>query len=323
MFKSIKRRTLIAVALSIASQFVIAQAYPTKYVQLVTAFPPGSGVDFAARIMAERLTKALGQPFVVVNKPGGGGTVASAAVASALPDGYTLLVNSAAHSLYPALYPELKFDAARDLTGVASIAEVELVLVSSPAKGWRSVNDLLAYAKARPGSLTYGSAGYGTTSQMSFERLANAAQITRLHVPFKGTPEAVNEVLGGRVDAVYAVLSSTLALIKSQQLVALSVAGRKRSASLPNVPTSLEAGIADSNYASWIGLLAPSATPQAIVDRLNKEVVAALNTADVSEKLLNVGEVPLPQSTAQFNSQISAEFLSNAKLVKTIGSKPQ
>ncbi|CAN5491708.1 tripartite tricarboxylate transporter substrate binding protein [soil metagenome] len=318
MIKAATLKGVLAACVALTSHSAFAQAYPTKSVQLVTAFSAGSGVDFAARTVAERLSASLGQPFVVVNKPGAAGTVAASMVVNSPADGYTLLVTSAAMTLYPAMYPDLKFDTTKDLVSVASVVDTELVLVASPGKGWRTLGDMLAYARSKPGELTYGSAGVGTTTHMSFERLASAARFTGLHIPFKGTPEAVSEVLGGRVDAVYAVMSSALSLIKANQLVPLAIANRKRSAQLPNVPTTLEAGVPDSDYSSWTAVLAPAATPPAIVERLHTEINAILNAPDTAKKLLDGGLVPLPLTTDQFATQMRADFASNSKLAKSI-----
>jgi len=324
-----KRSTFVRAALGLGAGAALARpawaqgAYPNRPVQLVSAFPAGSGVDFCARMMAQKLSVTLGQPFVVVNKPGAGGSLATAFVAAAPADGYTLLANSAAITLYPALYPDAKFDAVRDLTAVAPVVDTELVLIAAPSKGWRTLNEFLEYARSKPGTVTYGSSGIGSTTQMAFERLALAAKISGVHIPFKGTPEAMNEVVTGRVDVTYGILNSSVPMIKSKQITPLAIAGRKRSALLPDVPTTLEAGLPESDYSTWTAIFAPSATPRAIVERLNQEVLAALADKDIADKLLNAGLVPLPGTTAQFATQLRNDFAGNTRLVKAVGIKPQ
>ncbi len=317
MITSFVYRAFIALLLSFGSTLAWSQAYPSKPIQLITAFPPATGTDFAARIMAEKLTTTLGQQVTVVNRPGAGGSLAAGLVAAAPADGYTLLFNSSAQTLYPTMYPTLKFDAARDFVGVASVAEVELVLVTSSAKGWSSLADMVASGKAKPGSVTFGSAGVGTSTHLSFERLASAARINALHVPFKGGSEALTEVIGGRVDLLFtSIIGSVTGPIKAKQLVALAITNRKRSSALPDVPTTLEAGFPDSDFTPWVGMLAASATPRAIVERLNQASVTILSDPDTVERMMKAGLVPMPQSTAQFNTQINAEFINNAKLMK-------
>jgi len=315
----LKSGTGAAIACALPSAW--AQAFPNRPIQIVSAFPPGSGTDFVARLVGERLAAALGQPVVVSNRPGAGGTIAAAFVASSPPDGHTLLANSSAHTLYPSLYPDVKVDVTRETIGVAGLTEIDQVLVTAPSRGWRTLQDFLAFARSAPQPVTFSSGGHGTASHMGFERLASAAQLKRLHIPFKGTPEAVTEVAAGRVDVTYGNMSSALALLNANQLVALSISGRRRSAVLPDVPTSLEAGIADSDYTAWNGLFAPGATPRPIVERLNQEVVKALAVADVNDRLRKASQVPVAMSVDQFNAQLRAEYANNAALVKAANIK--
>jgi len=311
-------RLLISLFMSLAACVAGAQQYPTRPVQVMVPFPAGTGTDLAARVFAERLSQSMGQQFVVVNRPGAGGSIGAGMVAAAAPDGYTLLVNSSAQTLYPSLQPDLKFDPAKDLVAVASLVDTDLILVASPSKGWKTLADMLAYAKANPGKLTYASAGVGTSTQMAFAKLVSAAGIQALHVPFKGTNEGVAEVVSGRVDAIFGVGSSALQLVKANQLVALAIANAKRSRVLPDVPTTVEAGVPDSTYPSWTGMLAPKGTPRAIIEKLNEEVVVLQKNPDVVQRLVSGGLAPLSQSSAQFQAQMESEFISNAKLVKSM-----
>jgi len=313
----------LAAAFALVSPLAMAQQYPTKPVRVLVSFPPGSGVDVAARIMSEKLSAAMGQPFVVENRAGGAGTVAAAAVAVAPADGYTLLVNTSSHTLYPSLYSSLSFDPAKDLVGVAPIAELPLVLVTSPEKKWQSLKDLFDYAKANPGKFNYGSAGVGTTSHIALERVRHSAGVTGVHIPFKGTPEALAEVMGGRIDATYTQISTAIPLVKDNKLRALAVGGRARSPALPDVPTTTELGFADSAFTGWVGILAPARTPRAIVERLNQEALKALASPDVLERLAKAGQDPMPMNLARFEAQIKAEFEAYPALIKAAGVKPQ
>jgi tripartite-type tricarboxylate transporter receptor subunit TctC len=313
----------LAAGVALAATIAAAQQYPTRPVKMIVPFSPGSGVDVPARIAAEKLSQALGQSFVVENRTGAGGTIASAFVASAAPDGYTLLVNSSAHTLYPSLYNSLSFDPAKDLVPVVTIAEVPLLMVVSPEKGWRSLKDLVAYAKANPGALTYGSAGVATTTHVSFERLRASAQFTGVHVPFKGTPEAITEVIAGRIDVTYTTVFAATPGIRSNKLVPIALAGRKHSALLPDVPTSVEAGFPDSDYTVWVGILAPAQTPRPIMARLSDEMMKALATAETGERIAKAGLEPLALPIEQFQAATRAEFASNQVLVKAAGIKPQ
>ncbi|HYF21291.1 MAG TPA: tripartite tricarboxylate transporter substrate-binding protein [Ramlibacter sp.] len=320
-----KRRQLIQLGMAAAACGgpAWANTWPTRPVQLVCAFPPGSGVDFAARLLATRLASVLGQPFVVSNRAGAAGTVAAAHVAASPPDGYTLLVNSASHTLYPAMYSNLKFDAARDTVGIASICEVELILVTSPQKGLKSLQEVVEKFRKSSEELTFASAGHGSSTHIAFERLAHATGLRRVHIPFKGTPESVAEVVSGRVDLCYGVVASTLPLIKAGQLVPLAVSGKRRSATLPEVPTTEQAGYPESGYTSWIGLLGPTGTPPAVIERLSAEVGTALALPEISTRLLGAGQVPMIKTSGEFTAQLQGEYVSNAALIKAAGVKPQ
>jgi tripartite-type tricarboxylate transporter receptor subunit TctC len=300
-----------------------AQDYPTRPVRVVAAFTPGSGVDLAARLVAEKLSQVFKQPFVVENRVGAAGTIATAFVAAAPPDGHTLLVNASGYTMYMSLYRDLPFDTARDLIGVAPLAELPLVMVTSPAKNWRSVQEVIAYAKANPGALAYGTAGAASAVHIAIERLRNAAGFEGVHVPFKGTPEAVTEVLAGRIDVTFTQVFTALPGVRDGRLVPLALSGRKRSAALPNVPTTTEAGYADSDYTAWVGMMTSSRTPRAIVERLNQETVKALSTPEAIERITRAGQEPMPMTVEQFNAQINAELAANPALAKAAGIKLQ
>jgi tripartite-type tricarboxylate transporter receptor subunit TctC len=249
--------------------------------------------------------KRLGQPIVIENKPGAGGTIAAAQVARAEADGYTVLVHSSGHALNPAIYPNLPYDTQKDLTGITPLAQLPNVLVVSPQRGWKTVADLIAAAKARPGQLNYASAGIGSATHMNAEKFKLQAGIDAVHVPFKGTPEALSDVIGGRNDWFFAPLSSALPLIRDGKLMALAVSTPARSPSLPQVPTTVEAGVSGSDYIFWVGMLVASATPAAVQQRLHDEALKALAQPEVRERLSKLGADAMPMESAAKIAQAS------------------
>ena len=300
-----------------------AQTYPVKPIKFMVPFSAGSATDIVARLLGESLSKSLGQTIVIENRLGAGGTIAAAQVARSEPDGYTLLVHSSGHVLNPALYPNLGYDTQKDLTGITLLAALPNVLVVNPAKGWKTQAELVAAAKARPGQLNYASAGMGSATHMNAEVFRLQTGIDALHIPYKGTPDAMTNVIGGSNDWFFAPLASALPLIRDGKLQALSISTRTRSALLPNVPTSIEAGAAESDYTLWVGLLAPSATPAAVVKKLHDEVVRALASSDVKERLAKLGAEPLSMTPEAFNAAIRSEMESAARIAKAANLKAQ
>ena len=300
----------------------LAQTFPSKPIRFVVPFTPGSGTDIVARTLAESMSKSLGQAIIVENRPGAGGTIAAAAVAKAEADGHTILVPSSGHAVNPAIYPNLNYDTLKDLSGATPLAALANVLVVNPARGWKTVGDLIAAAKAAPGKLNYASAGSGSATHINAEKFKLQAGIDAVHIPFKGTPEAMTEVIGGRLDWFFAPMVSALPLITEGRLQALAVSTPKRSASLPNVPTTLEAGVAGSDYIFWVGLIVPSKTPREVVTRLHDEAVKALNSSEVKERLSKVGAEPFHLASDVFDSYIRAEMDAAAKIAKTANLKP-
>ena len=315
-------RICLSMGVLLCTSQVFAQAaYPNKPVRFFVPFTAGSGTDIVARTVADVMSKSLGQPVLIENRPGAGGTIAAAQVAKSEPDGYTILVHSSGHALNPSIYPNLPYDTVKDLFGVTPIAALPNVMVVSPARGWKSVSDVVAAAKAAPGQLNYASAGMGSATHLNAEKFKLQAGIDAVHVPFKGTPEALSDVIGGRNDWFFAPLSSALPLIKDGKLQALAVSTAQRSPTLPQVPTTLEAGVSGSDYVFWVGMLVPSATPTPIVKRLHDEVIKALALADVKDKLNRLGAEPMPMSPESFNAFIKTEMDSAAKIAKAAGLK--
>ena len=312
-----------ALALCVTQGSTWAQSWPAKSVRIVVPFTPGSGTDIMARIVSEKLTAQLGQPVVVENRPGAGGTIGAGLVAKAEPDGYTILVHSSSYTVTPSTYKDLPYDTLRDLTGVVPLGLLPNVLVIAPSKGIRSVKELVAAAKAKPGTMNAASAGMGSATHLNAERFRLGAGIQAVHVPFKGTPEALTEVIAGRVDYYFCPVNAVLPFLKEGKLLALAVGSTKRSLALPELPTTLEAGVANSDYNFWVGMFAPAKTPSDTVNRLYRETVKALNLPDVREKLARLGAEPMGYNPEQFNAYLRAEIASNAALVKAAGIKAQ
>jgi tripartite-type tricarboxylate transporter receptor subunit TctC len=316
-----KRAFLWAAALAVwvLPGTATAQSWPSKPVHVIVPFTAGSATDIMARTVAQRLSERLGQPFVIENRPGAGGTIAVASVARAEPDGYTLLVHSSSYTITPTTYPNTPYDTVRDLVGVTPLALLPQVLVISPAKGIDSVQALVRAAKAKPGSMNYASVGVGTATQLNAERFRLGAGIDAVHVPFKGSPEALTEIIAGRVDYYFCPVSAVLPLITEKTLLALGMGSSKRSAALPDLPTTLEAGVPDSDYNFWVGLFVPAKTPRDIVERLHQETAKALEVKSVKDSMAKLGAEPMLMRPEEFDAYIRYEIKSNAALVKAAG----
>ena len=317
-----KRVMTLAASLLLAGA-AWAQAYPNKPIKLIVPFTAGSATDIVARTVGEAMSRSLGQPVVIENKVGAGGTIAAAQVAKGEADGYTILVHSSAHALNPAIYPNLGYDTLKDLTGVATLAAIPNVLVAHPNKGWKTQADLIAAAKANPGKFNYASAGVGSGTHMNAEIFRLQAGIDALHVPYKGTPDAMNNVIGGSNDWFFAPLASALPLIKDGRLQALSVSTKSRASTLPDVPTSVEAGLPDSDYTLWVGMIVSSATPAAVVKKLNEEALKALASPELKERMAKLGADPFPMTPEAFNAYIRSEMDVAARIVKAANLKAQ
>lgn len=319
----VKLLKLLVAAIGMASSIASAQTpgYPNKIVHIIVPFSPGSATDIIARTIGDKLSTSLGQPVVVENRPGAGGTIGAGVVAASAPDGYTLLVQSSGHTVNPHMYTTLTYDTLRDFAGVTTLVNLPNVLVVAPSKGIKSVQELVAAAKAKPGQLNYASAGSGSATHMNAEKFRAAAGFDAVHIPYKGTPEAITEVIAGRVDYFFAPMVSGLPMIKDGKVLALAVGSAKRSSILPDVPTTVEAGVPGSDYNFWIGMLAPAKTPRDIITRLNEEVLKALQAPEVRERLAKLGAEPLPMSPEQFDAYIRDELAANARIVKAAGIK--
>ena len=313
-----------ALVLAVAAPQALAQAnYPDKPIRFIVPFTAGSGTDIVARTLGEALGRSLGQPIIVENRPGAGGTLGAAQVAKSVPDGYTLLVHSAGHVANASIYPSLPYDTLKDFSCVTTLASLPNVLIVSPAKGYKTLAELVDKARANPGTLNYGSAGMGSATHMNAEIFRRSAKFDAVHIPFKGTPEAMTETATGRIDYFFAPLSSAIPLIKDGRLQALAVGTAQRSSVLPNVPTTLEAGYPQSDYVFWVALLAPSGTPRAIVDRLNSEAAKALGAPEMKDKLATLGAESMVMASPACDAFFRAETARMADVVKAAGIKVQ
>jgi tripartite-type tricarboxylate transporter receptor subunit TctC len=300
-----------------------APTWPAETVRVVVPYGAGSATDIVPRVVFEQLARQLGQPIVVENRPGAGGTVGEGFVANATPDGYTLLVNSTAHTVAPALYHQLSYDPARDFAAVIPLGISPNVLVVSPAKGFNTVGDLVKAAAAKPQGLTLASVGVGSATYLSGERFCLNAGVKAVHVPFNGGAEAMAEVMAGRVDFFFGPVGLVLPLVQAGKLTALVVSGAERAPALPNVPTTREAGFADAEYPIWFGLFAPAKTPAAVLDTLHDQALNALQAGQVRDKLSALGVDPMVMTRADFAAYVEKQFSVNATLIKAAGLKSE
>jgi tripartite-type tricarboxylate transporter receptor subunit TctC len=317
---TIKRIT--AIALAMLCGLAHGQAnYPVKPVRMIVAFTAGSETDYLARIVSQKLSEHWGQQVVVENRPGAGGVLASGLVAAAPADGYTLLTHSMAHAIAPAVHAKLPYDTLRDFAAISQIAGVPNVLVVAPG-GVASVKELIALAKQRPGQLTFGSAGIGSGMHINGEQFRLAAQIETVHVAYKGGPEALTDLLGGRISYVFSPIGIALPLVKENKLRALGVTPDARSLALPDVPTIAEAGVPGFEFDTWYGIFAPGPTPRNIVKQISAEVARAVKLPDVQERFASRGAVPKPSTPEEFDRFVRSEMDKLAKVIKAAGVKP-
>lgn len=290
-------------------------AYPSQPVRLVVPFTPGSGTDVIARSLAEQLQSRLQDSVVVENRAGAGGTLGATFVATAKPDGHTVLLHSAAHVISPAIYPSLRYDTLKDFTPIAIVATLPNVLVVSPTSPYGTVADLVSDALARPEQTMYGSAGNGSATHMNAEKFRLAAEFDAIHVPYKGTPEMLTEIMAGRLDWGFAPLISAMTLLKAGKLRALAVGTPRRSAALPEVPTTTEAGYPESAYTFWVALFAPAATPPAVVSRLHDETGRIQQDAAFRARLFELGAEAASMSQADFTALVARDLKDAATIV--------
>jgi tripartite-type tricarboxylate transporter receptor subunit TctC len=306
---------ILALPLAASAQ----SAYPNKPIRVIVPFASGSTTDIIARAIADKMSQSMGQQLVIDNRGGASGTIGQAVVAQAAPDGYTIMVHSSSHTVSPHTFAKLPFDTLADFTPVTPISSTPNVLVISPSRNIKTLQELLAAARANPGKMNFASAGQGSATHLNAEKFKLAAKIEAQNIPFKGSAEAVTEVMSGRVDYYFSPIAPVIGQIRNGQLVALAVGSPRRAAALPNVPTTAEAGVPGSEFNFWIGMFAPAKTPAAIVNRLQEEVVKALATPEVKERFAALGADAWTLEPAQFDAYIREEVRSNAALVRAAG----
>jgi tripartite-type tricarboxylate transporter receptor subunit TctC len=312
------KAALLALVLFVAQ----AQAYPTKPVRVIVAFTPGGVTDIIARALMPKLADLWGQPVVLENRPGAGGSLAAQLVARSAADGHTLLVHSSGYSINAALQPKLPYDP-RDLVDVAPLASQAQVLVVNPASGIQSVADLIAAAKAKPGEVTYGSAGIGSGAHFNAEKFRIAAGIDVVHIPYKGGAEAINDTVAGRLAFTFNTVTLALPYIRDGRLRVLAVSSTQRSAILPAVPTVAESGVPGFEFTFWNGLWAPAGTPAPVVEKIARDLAQVVAMPDVRERLDRLGAEPMAMTPAEFMRFVRAETEAAERIVRVSGIKAQ
>jgi tripartite-type tricarboxylate transporter receptor subunit TctC len=306
----------LAVMAALFSAAAHAQSFPSKPITLIVPFPPGGTTDVLARSLGEKLSQAIGQPVIVESKPGAGATIGADYVAKARPDGYTLLMGAVHHTIATSVYKKLPYDFQKDLIPITTVAMVPNVLVVNASNPAKSVSELIAQAKAQPGSASYGSNGNGTAQHLIGTQFENLTGAKILHVPYKGSGPLTTDLLGGQITMSFDTITPVLPHIKGGKLRALAVTTATRSPSLPDVPTLDESGLKGFNIGTWFGVLAPAGTPKDIVARLNAEMVKVIQSAEFKKRMADIGADPIGNTPEQMGAQIRDETEKFAKLVK-------
>src|SRR5258706_4149259 len=313
---------LTGAALSIAAS-AAAQPYPNKPIRMVVPFTSGSASDILARLIAPKLLESWGQQVVVDDRPSAGGTVAGAIVAGATPDGHTLMLTSSGFAGAAALYAKLPYDTLKDFAGITQVASTPLLLVVAPNLGVKSVKELIALAQQKPGQINFGSSGIGSGTHFAGELFKLTARIEVVHVPYRGTPEALTDTMAGRVQFFLSPVLPSMALVKSGRVLALGVTTKDRLAMLPDVPTIAEAALPGFDYDGWYGLVAPARTPRVIINALSREVGRILRLPDVTEPIASHGATPRPTTPQQFERFVRDDIVLRSRVFKASGAKAE
>lgn len=316
----LNRRSFLAAVASVAASgwlpSAAADTYPTKSVTVVVAYPPGGQNDVAARLVTQPLAAFWNQPVVVENRAGAGGIIGAQMAAKSAPDGYTFLLAAINHTILTTLKPNMPYDLERDFVPVGMVAAFPIILVIDPSLPFKSVQDLIAYAKAKPNRLTYGSSGSGGGTHLAAELFCSMTGIKMLHVPYKGSTPAMTDLLGGHIHLMFADSPTALPQIKKGKLRALGISARQHSVLMPELPTMAEAGVPGYESNSWVGIVAPASTPEPIITKVNLDLVKSLNDPTVKTKLLDIGGEPMPGNAEQFGKFIHSETVKWAKIIK-------
>lgn len=314
------RNAIVALSIGLAST-ATAETWPSKPIRAYIPFGAGSATDVVPRTVFDALSVELGQPIIVENRGGAGGTLGVGAVVRAEPDGYSILANSSAHAIAPWIVPNVPYDTAKDLSGVLMIGQNANVMIVLPSKGWKTAQDFVAAAKAKPGSINYGSAGLGTATHISAERFRLAAGFEATHVPYKGGAEALTDLLGGRIDFYFCPISTALPHIRDGRVLALLVSTPTRASDLPNVPTPREAGFVNADTIIWYAVFMPAKTPRDIVEKFHAAAMKVLAAPAMKVKMKQLAVDPMPMTPAEIDKFVVNELASNEKLIKAAGIK--
>ena len=312
---------IVSLALVVAN--AAAQSWPARQVRVIVPFTAGSATDILARTVGQKLQETWGQPVVIENRPGAGGTIGAGVVAHVAPDGYTLLVHSAGYAVNPWIYTGLPYDTAKDFTEIAPLGGQPNVLVVAPSSGIKSVADLIAQAKQKPGTINFASAGTGSGTHVNAEKFRLATGIDVVHIPYKGTPEALTDTMTGRVTYYFSPISAALPFVRDGKLVALGVSSAQRSSTLKDVPTIAESALPGFDYNLWVGMFGPAGMPAEIVDRIARDVQRAVSSPDVRERMAALGAEPMPMTPAEFKAFVRTELDANRAVVQAAGIKGQ
>jgi len=313
------RRLLAAFTLFFSLCALAQEPYPSKPIRFILPFPPGGGTDLLGRLIADRLSTALGQPVVTENRGGAGGNVGAEAAARSAPDGYTIVLVAPSLAISPTLYAKLNYDPIKDFAPIALVAQVPNVMVTHPSVPATTLAEFIAYARANPGKLNFGSGGLGTSNHLAGELFNLRTGAGLIHVPYKGVNLAMNGVLAGEVHLVFLGVPVPAPHIKAGRLRGLAILGRERSPLIPDVPTAAEAGLADFDVTTWYGVLAPAGTPRPIIQRLNAELTKMMQAADVKERLATMGTDPLTSTPEQFDAYIKQEIAKWGEVIRKAG----
>jgi tripartite-type tricarboxylate transporter receptor subunit TctC len=315
---------LFTALISACMHQALAQAsYPNKPIRFIVPYPSGGGADIVARLIAQKMTQSMGQPLLVENKPGASTVIGTEMLAKAAPDGYTLGLITDSHAINPSFFPKLPYDSVKDFSPVSQFVFVPLVMVAHPSLNVKTLPDLIASAKAKPGKINYASIGNGTPHNLSMEWVKSLAGIDMTHVPYKGVAPALTDLVAGQVDVMFTGSSSALPYVKAGRLIALAVSSSKRLDSFPDTPSVSEAALSEFDFMTWYGSAVPAGTPREITQRLSREIGMALSQPDVKERLASLGVVGAPSSPDEFATFMRKETVALARLVKLTGVKSE
>jgi tripartite-type tricarboxylate transporter receptor subunit TctC len=319
--RSVVRYAVVAatVLFTVSAQ---AETWPSRLIKAIIPFGAGSAADVVPRVVFDRLAAELGQAIVVENRPGAGGTIGTATVVKADADGYSILAQSSALAISPAIYPKLPFDITRDLTSALMIGVSANVMIVPVSRPWKTVQDFIADAKARPGSIVFGSVGVGSATHISAEKFRLAAGIETTHVPYRGGAEVIADILGGRIDFYFCPLATALPLIREGRVRALVISTPKRVTDLPEVPTPAEAGLKNAESAFWLGVFMPAKTPRDIIEKFHDAGIKALAEPSMQESLMKLGVERFPMTPLEMDAFVAREIAENLEVIKAAGIKP-